>query len=200
MIDENVLDENIFQDLWSVPLDTSRIKIQNSIVKDGVTGLHSILLDETRNLDVKITTIKYQSKSYYPAIKYWNPSMLYSNLYFCLYTLHWHEGISSMSSASIIYTQMPHNFMSSIISLGSIYVPSHHKLDISNTKFMIRNPIIGYFPSIPLSKPQSQEFHFSWHPMSYYSIFTFLSVGIWLMSIPHTKVHISDEQRLYFCS
>ena len=31
------------------PLDISRIKIQNSIVGDNVTGLHSILFDETRN-------------------------------------------------------------------------------------------------------------------------------------------------------
>ena len=49
MVSNNVCDENIFQNLWSAPLDISRIKIQNSIVGDNVTGLHSILFDETRN-------------------------------------------------------------------------------------------------------------------------------------------------------
>lgn len=44
-----VHDENIFQNLWGAPLDTSKIKIQNSIVRDNVTGLQSILFDEIRN-------------------------------------------------------------------------------------------------------------------------------------------------------
>lgn len=41
--------ENIFQSLWGAPLDTSKIKIQNSIVRGNVTGLQSILFDEIRN-------------------------------------------------------------------------------------------------------------------------------------------------------
>ena len=60
----------IFSKVFEVfPWIPVRSKFKMFFVRDNVTGLHSILFDETRKLDVHITTITYQRKCY-PAIKY----------------------------------------------------------------------------------------------------------------------------------
>jgi hypothetical protein len=41
--------------------DWGKEKIQNSIIRDKIVGLHSILLNETRNLDIKRAILQSNS-------------------------------------------------------------------------------------------------------------------------------------------
>lgn len=126
--------------------------------------------------------------------------MLYSYFSFSLYALHWHEGISYTSRASIvIYMQMPPKCMFSLISLRSIIlcfkVSSNSTCPTPNSwsaspYLVISHPFnwVGHkartFSLLYLSYPIISSCAIMYFLLSLISLILFrISVSIWLINV-----------------